>query len=343
MREFTGFKKGVNLGGWLSQCGAENYNDKHYSEYITERDIKKIAAIGADHIRLPIDYNILMTDDGQFIASGFEYVDKCIDYCRDNALGIVLDLHKTAGFVFDNKNYCAFFESGALQELFFKLWRELARRYGGKSDIAFELLNEITELGMAGKWNNIAARAIAEIRAYTKETKLIIGGIYNSSIYGLTLLDRPSDENIVFTFHCYSPMIFTHQQAYWVEQMPQDYVCAYPINETTAYSRSHEIFGDAYDAEFDCTNHCNLSSAYFERMFNSAAEIAKKYDVPLYCGEYGVIDRAEPQSTLNWFSDINAAFEKLGIARCVWNYKGKDYGITDEHYSGIINKLVDLL
>lgn len=38
MREFTGYKKGVNLGGWLSQCGAGNYTDERFNNFITEDD-----------------------------------------------------------------------------------------------------------------------------------------------------------------------------------------------------------------------------------------------------------------------------------------------------------------
>lgn len=43
MRNFDGFYKGIDLGGWISQCG-KNYNDEHYSTFITEKDIEKIAS-----------------------------------------------------------------------------------------------------------------------------------------------------------------------------------------------------------------------------------------------------------------------------------------------------------
>ena len=45
MREFKGFKKGVNLGGWLSQCGEGNYTKERFDTFITEKDIEKIAAL----------------------------------------------------------------------------------------------------------------------------------------------------------------------------------------------------------------------------------------------------------------------------------------------------------
>ena len=47
----------------------------------------------------------------------------------------------------------------------------------------------------------------------------------------------------------------------------------------------------------------------------------------LYCGEYGVIDRAAEEDRQRWLRDIGAAFDKLGIGRAQWNYKEKDFGI----------------
>ena len=48
-------KRGVNLGGWLSQCVKET---EHYESFITREDIKNIAKMGFDHVRLPIDHEV---------------------------------------------------------------------------------------------------------------------------------------------------------------------------------------------------------------------------------------------------------------------------------------------
>ena len=52
MKQFYGYKNGVNLGGWLSQCG---YEKEHIAGFITEADIDRIASWGCDHVRLPFD------------------------------------------------------------------------------------------------------------------------------------------------------------------------------------------------------------------------------------------------------------------------------------------------
>lgn len=342
MNKFKGFDRGVNLGGWLSQC-LDNYNDAHYSSFITEDDIRCIAGWGLDHVRLPVDYNVIQQDDGQFIESGFQYIDNCVRWCENSGLNMVLDIHKACGFVFDDASYCSFFTDAAMQDLFVSLWEELARRYGNRENIAFELLNEVTNKEFAQPWNRILKRTIQAIRQIAPTTKIIVGGIFNSSIYGLTLMEAPYDENVVFTFHCYSPMVFTHQAAHWVATMPSDYRCSYPQPANEMRASSAAIFGNDYDAEFIPLGEEMMSSRYFEELFQTALSVSKKYDVPLYCGEYGVIDLADAPSTLNWYKDMSAALRKYGIPRAAWSYKEMNFGLIDDHYSDILPEIIKLL
>lgn len=94
MRRFNGYMHGIDIGGWLSQC---DYSKEHLDNFITEEDIKRIKGWGCDHVRVPVDYNIFQDENG-FIESGFNYVQKCIDWCGNNGINMILDLHKTMGF-----------------------------------------------------------------------------------------------------------------------------------------------------------------------------------------------------------------------------------------------------
>ncbi len=343
MRKFDGFSRGVNLGGWVSQCGEGSYTKERFDTFITEKDIATIASWGLDHVRMPIDYQLFQQEDGAFIESGFGYIDRCIAWCGKYGLNLVLDLHKTMGFIFDDSDYCQFFAEKPLQDNFVRVWEEFTRRYGQYSDrVVFELLNEVTSLEFATKWNEIALRAIRAIRALNKDVRIIVGGIYNNSIEGLSLLDAPHDENIVFTFHCYSPLLFTHQSAYWVQGMPRGLKVDYPLPENELRAQTRAIFGDIFDREFSDSSDL-VSEKYFARLFEQAIAIAEKHNVPLYCGEYGVIDQANPEATVRWFRDINAAFEKYHIARACWTYKDKDFGLVDPHYAPVAEHLVKLL
>ena len=122
-----GYRRGVNLGGWLSQC---DYSEERLQHFIKEEDIRRIAAWGMDHIRIPVDYNVLEDENGQPIERGCERLEWAMNVAADCGLKVVLDLHKTAGFSFDNGEMeTGFFADAACQERFCRLWEQIARRY----------------------------------------------------------------------------------------------------------------------------------------------------------------------------------------------------------------------
>lgn len=315
MKKFTGFTKGVNLGGWLSQC---DYRTEHLDNFITEKDFEKIASWGVDHVRIPIDYNILQDDEGKVKESGFAYIDKALEICDKYNLNAVIDLHKTVGYSFDKgEKETGFFYNIKYQERFYSLWAELAARYGNSGKIAFELLNEVTDKAYSQKWNEIIKECIKRIRILAKDTVIIVGGYWNNSADAIKDLDAPYDDKVVYNFHCYDPMVFTHQKAYWVD------------NADVSREMSYEESG--------------YSTDNFIKAFKEAYEIAQKNGTVLYCSEYGVIDKATPEDTLKWYKDINEAFEHYGISRCAWNYKEKDFGLSDERLSDIIGEIIKYL
>ena len=78
MKKFEGFQKGVNLGGWISQF--DRYDIEHFDTFITKKDIDYIASLGFDHVRVPVDYNVLEDEEGNKKDTGFKYLENCINY-----------------------------------------------------------------------------------------------------------------------------------------------------------------------------------------------------------------------------------------------------------------------
>ena len=218
MKKLLGFTHGVNLGGWLSQC---DHTKERYDTFIVEDDIKEIKSWGLDHIRVPVDYNLVEDEEGNYLEEGFAYIQKAIDWAGKYGLNMVLDLHKTYGYSFDAaEEESGFFDNEAYQERFYKLWDQFASRYGKYSDrLAFEILNEVTDKEYSDTWNRISGECIQRIRKFAPDIKILIGGYYNNSIEALKDLSMPVDENIVYNFHCYEPLIFTHQGGWWVPGM----------------------------------------------------------------------------------------------------------------------------
>lgn len=342
MRTFEGYQRGINLGGWLSQC--VSMEDAHFDAFITEADIARIAGWGLDHVRLPIDCDIVFAGMDGTPHARMRHVDDCVSWCEKYDLRLVLDLHKTYGYMFDTAvvpDPDVFFNDPALQDAFIRLWETLARRYDGLRDrVAFELLNEVTNPAQAENWNRIAARAMEAVRALAPDTWILVGGVNNNSVTRVPLLDPPRDARIVYNFHCYEPLVFTHQKASWVRGMTPEFSMDYP-QPVEAYHQAGARLG-LWQAEAPAAPEM-IGPAYFESLFRSALDYAERQGAPLYCGEYGVIDQADPQATLRWYRDIHAVFERHGIGRAAWTYKVRDFGLSDPHYDGIQSDLVKVL
>lgn len=297
----------------MSQC---DYSRERLDGFITEKDIAQIAGWGFDHVRLPFDYNIVQNKDGSFIEEGFGRLEKAVSLSKKHGLRIVLDLHKTAGFSFDfGEEESGFFDSEELQEQFYALWEEMARRFGSDTEnIVFELLNEVTDEVLIGRWNKIAARCIERIRAIAPKIGILLGSYHNNGAREVEALDVPCDEDLIYNFHCYEPLKFTHQGATWTPEIDPE--------ERLSFEES------------------GADEAYFEELFSSAVAKAERDGVPLYCGEYGVIDRADPADVIKWYSAIGRVLEKHRIGRCAWCYKEMDFGISDSRLDGCREELL---
>lgn len=328
--------KGVNLGGWLSQC---DYAKKHLDEFITETDIKKIKSWGMDHVRLPFDFNIIQEKSGNFIEEGFHYLDLAVQWCERAGLNIILDLHKAAGFSFDKGEMeTGLFGNPKYEKLFIDLWILMAARYGKKGPgVSFELLNEVTSPAFNEGWMKLAEKTIKEIRRIAPDVKILIGGYWNNSPDAVKDLINPPDKNVYYTFHSYDPLCFTHQGAGWVEGMPVDFRLTYPFDYGSA-----EAAGAKESYRIMCIQWPEGKSSIdeFEKKFADALRIGKERNVILYCGEYGVIDFADPESTLNWYKTIHQVFAKYGIGHCMWNYKEKNFGLEGAHYASVLDEIL---
>ena len=315
MLKELGFQKGVNLGGWFSQC---DYSEERLNNFITETDFKQIADLGFDHVRIPIDYNVIQNPDGTMRPDGLGRIDAALALCDKYGLRAVLDLHKTPGYSFDaGEKEAGFFESESYQERFYWIWETLAEWFGGMSDrVAFELLNEVTEARYLPAWKRISRECVSRIRQYAPDTVVLLGSYNWNSAKTVPELDAPYDDKMVYNFHFYEPHVFTHQGAYWMPELQ---------NTRMAYAD------------------CGASEQWFEDFLAPAVEKAEKEHCELYCGEFGVIDIVPPEEAVKWFRDLHKVFERHGIAHAMWSWKQMDFGLIDARMDGVRDELLKLL
>lgn len=348
MREFEGFMHGINLGGWLSQ---KDSNRREYvNAFITENDIANIARMHLDHIRIPLDYLTLEEENGRPIEEGYEYIDRALDWCRRYGLHVVLNLHDTHGYDFSPySRYIdgpVFFYDAAEQERFYRLWERIVRRYASDTDIvAFELLNEIiypddTEVA----WDEIATRAYKRVRAIVPDAWIIVGGIRFDNKISYPALSREADRKTVINFQCFEPLMFTHQKAYWVENMPMDLDMAYPDTAGSYVRTGRECrIDDGLLGTMAALPADTRGKDIFEKIFAPIIEMAERYDAPVYCSEYGVCEYAPMEDIIRWYADISSAFDEYGIGRAAWNYKGADFGLIDPPFDEVREDIVKKL
>ena len=137
-------------------------------------------------------------------------------------------------------------------------------------------------------------------------------------------------------------MVFTHQGAYWVDGMPLDFRIEYPRTLEEYRKISKDLSPNLVGAVFDPSIR-EIGIDFFVDIFTPALKKTEKDNVPLYCGEYGVIDKAEGEYKIKWLGDIHTALKKYGIGRALWNYKEKDFGFVDDSFSSIRDKFIEIL
>ena len=331
-------QNGINLGGWLSQC---NYTKERYETFITEKDFQQIAQWKFDHVRVPFDFNVIEDANGNDLPENWKYLDNAVNWGKISGLNVILDLHKTAGFDFNDfgdneKNNL--FANEILQKRFLALWDRVSKRYAHAENVAFELLNEVTDLEFRKPWNDLIQKAVEVIRKNAPETPIIYGGVcWNSACFVKDLLP-PTTKNIIYTFHLYEPLLFTHQKASWVPALKNQ--PAIPFTDDLQFFRENSR-PLGYMGENILKANCKkMGTEFFEAFLTEAVSVAKKNGVPLYCGEFGVIDQADANETVKWFDAVLQTFDKFGIGHSLWSYKEMDFGFIDPHYEPLRNFLL---
>lgn len=342
------FSNGINLGGWLSQFGAAGH--EHFSTFVTEKDISQIASWGLDHVRLPVDYQVLEADDapGVPLERGYAYVDSCLEWCERYGLALVLDIHEAPGFTFtnslekDTEHRNVLFDSTEVQDRFVALWETIAARYAhARIPLIFELLNEVT-LPTNEKWNPLAARLHGVIRAIAPGVPVMVGGTHNNAVKGLDGLVVLDDPATVYTFHTYEPLLFTHQNAYW-SFAPRTWA------ESPSYPgelpRLAEFLAEypEYEREYADVVGRHLDRDYLAEVLTPALTFAERTGRSLYCGEFGVAEWIDPASRQRWLRDFLGLLRENGIGSALWSYKAMDFGVVgkdgmvrDEEYLAIL-------
>lgn len=190
-------------------------------QYITKDDIKAMAELGYNSVRIPFDWQILMEDEEEIIwkEDGFALLDRCLDWCEEYGLYAFLDLHGApGGQTGANIDNCVddvprLFIDADKWDKGIKLWERLALRYRDRWIVGgYDLLNEPIRPAVNGsdydyllpELARFYEEVIAAIRRIDKKHMLSIEGHHWAT--DTSVFYKKYDDNMVLHFHRYGCM-----------------------------------------------------------------------------------------------------------------------------------------
>lgn len=143
-------------------CGtayADTFWPRWHAAHLAEEDIRAMAELHYNSVRLPLTAWVLMPEepDVSFSEAGFEMLDRVLDWCEKYRIYAIIDLHGApggqSGLACDDglDNIPHMFLEPESRARALRLWEEIARRYADRWIVGgYDLLNEPIA---AGRWH----------------------------------------------------------------------------------------------------------------------------------------------------------------------------------------------
>jgi len=247
--------RGLGLGGWMVQEGymiktgefagpqfkirekivdviGEQNTVEFYKNYknngISKADIDSLAAWGFNSVRLPMHYNLYtlpiekepVKGKNTWLEEGFKMTDELLEWCTENKIYLILDLHAAPGGQGKDANISDYdetkpslWESEENQEKMIAFWKKIAERYKDNPWIgAYDIINEpnwnfsaTNKNGCDEKLNaplrELQVKVTQAIREVDKNHLIFIeGNCWGNNYSGIFPL---WDDNTALSFHKY--------------------------------------------------------------------------------------------------------------------------------------------
>ena len=228
--------RGVNLGGWLLWEGgnfgkaillpesvmlyrlaqivgnqaAQNFRNQIHANYVTETDFQRIAELGFNSVRLPINANLLEDDARPYVykQSGWNLIERALNWGEKYNVYILIDLHAVPG----GQSRLSPSDPGPVNEIIWQsnehrqrtiaMWQAIANRYKDRKIIAgYDLINEPLPPKPSALFE-LEQDLVAAIRQVDRQHLIIIEGDKFSSDF--SMFAKPLSGNQMYGFHMYN-------------------------------------------------------------------------------------------------------------------------------------------
>lgn len=321
--------RGVNLGGWFSQVDAIQQKDPagfidlgtHVSTFLGAEDFARIGAWGLDHVRLPVDSDTLFAGpDLRPVEPILDALDGALDALTGAGLDVILDLHRCPGhdFLAGCSTAQELFLVPARREEVKHVWKHLAERYGNRPRLLLELLNEPVAED-ARLWDELKEELVSHVRRHAPQSTIVVGSNRWNSAAEFARLTPVHDDNVLYSFHYYEPLLFTHQRAPWLEGEVLQEARAYPGEYSIPDGTQHRL--PLETGRWD--------KARLRQHLEQVLRFRERHRVRVACNEFGVyVGGADRASQLRWMRDFVSTLDEEVIGFTYWNYKNLDFGVV---------------
>ena len=335
--------RGTNLGNWLVPEGYmfhfkkatsprlinQAFNEligeeatsrfwkKFLDTYITHDDIKYLKSTGINSIRIPFNYRLFTNENymgDNDSTRGFTYLDRAIEWCRQEGLYVMLDMHcapggQTGDNIDDGYGYPYLFTDEGAQQKTIDIWKRIAAHYADDTLIlGYDVLNEpiahyFDTAFLNPKLEPLYKRIVSAVREADPHHIILLGGAQWDSNF--RIFGKPFANNLIYTFH-----------KYWTatdKSVIQDYIDFRDKYNVPLYCGETGENNDQWVKEFRQTLEANNIGWHFwpyKKLSNTRGFAT--FDVPEYYTQ--VIAYAD--TTRNSFADIRA-FRPANTAQIV--------------------------
>ena len=341
-------KRGTNVSHWLSQNNEDRGEARRL--HIQEDDFARLDSLGFDFVRLPIDEVQFWDEEGNKLPEAWELMTNAINWAEKHHLRTIVDLHIIRSHYFNavnegGGNANTLFTSEKAQQDLINMWYQLSDVLKGYSvdSVAYEFMNEPVAEDHE-QWNQLIAKVHKALREREPQRTLVIGSNMWQSYGTIKYLKVPeNDKNIILSVHYYNPMILTHYGAWWTPIGKYTGKVNYPgvLVSKEDYDAATDSVKAVIDENKFTTEEWNIDRIRAD--FKDAIEAAKKYNLQLFCGEWGVYEPVDRELAYKWTKDMLTVFDEFNIAWTTWCYDA-DFGFWDQKKHDFKDKgLVDLL
>lgn len=314
-----------------------------YTPYL-ESDFEKIAELGFNLVRLPIDCNCFIDDHNptRFDDQALQQIDQALNWGKQYKIHVSLNMYEAPGYRLGKEIVPNLWLDNYTLQLFIHYWKHFAERYKNlpAENLSFHLINEPGQIFPVSDpkkritvemYEKVVRHTVNEILNIDPERLIIVDGLNWANEPVIEFIDLPISQST----HWFIPSGIALFHSPWLPEKKREK----QVQPTSWPYQKDDVI---YDKEW----------LYKTKV--SKWEELSKLGVGVQISAWGIVDTVPHEVALNWMRDSLELFKEQNWGWALWNFKGEDgFGFLDtnrkdvkyENYKGhkLDRKMLELL